>query len=218
MSLFVIPIQVMASTALMLNVLVASLAFIAYARAGHFSARLLLPLLIGSVPAAFVGGYVSLTDTVYFLLLNGALMYVGLRLVLNWGGASDDGDRLAPISVISMLLAGAGIGLLSGMLGLGGGIFLSPLIVLARWGEPKQAAAASAGFIVVNSISGILGRMAGDTLIVGWLGVGLLPVGLLGGMLGSRVGANYLSGPAVRRLLGLILLLAVLRYGVSLFM
>ena len=218
MSLFAIPVQVMASTALMLNVLVATLAFVAYSRAGHFSIRLLLPFLIGSVPTAFLGGYLPLTDTTYFLLLNGALLYVGLRLVLNWGGSAGDGRRTTPAPILIMMLVGAGIGLLSGMLGLGGGIFLSPLIVLTRWGEPKQAAATSAGFIVINSVSGILGRMAGDTLVIGWLGVGLLPAGLLGGMLGSRIGANYLSGLNVRRLLGMILLLTVLRYGVSLFM
>lgn len=97
------------------------------------------------------------------------------------------------------------------MVGLGGGIFLSPLIVLAGWGTPKQAAASSAGFIVINSASGLLGRLIGNFML-GLLGAALLPVGFAGALLGSRLGARYLSGTLLRRVLGLILLLTVLNF------
>jgi uncharacterized membrane protein YfcA len=121
------------------------------------------------------------------------------------------------ISLAVGLFSGAGIGLLSGIIGIGGGIFLSPLIVLAGWGTPKQAAASAAGFIFVNSLSGLLGRMVGGNLDIGWVGIALIPIGLLGALAGSRLGARHLSGAALRRLLGIILAIAVLRFWLGYF-
>jgi uncharacterized membrane protein YfcA len=114
-------------------------------------------------------------------------------------------------------VSGLVIGAISGMVGLGGGIFLSPLIVLSGWGTPKEAASASAGFIVVNSVSAILGRMIGGNFALGLLGAVLLPVGILGALAGSRLGARVLSGAFLRRLLGVILLLSVLRFAYEYF-
>ncbi|RME65726.1 MAG: sulfite exporter TauE/SafE family protein [Caldilineae bacterium] len=212
MSLFALSVNFMASTALVLNVLVASIAFAAYLRAGHFQMRLLAPFLLGSLPASFLGGYIHVEDAVYRTLLYLALTYLGIRLLMG-NGLPVEGKRApARPSWAWMLIGGAGIGLLSGILGLGGGIFLSPLIVLAEWGTPKQAAASSAGFIVVNSVSALLGRMVGGNFVFGAMGAALLPVGLVGALAGSRLGARRLSGPALRRLLGVILLLAAGRF------
>ena len=115
------------------------------------------------------------------------------------------------------MASGAAIGLLSGIIGIGGGIFLSPLIVLAGWGTPKQAAASAAAFIGLNSTSGLVGRLMGGNLELGLLGLSLLPMGLVGAYSGSRLGAQRLSGEALRRLLGAILLAAVLRYWLRFF-
>jgi len=112
-------------------------------------------------------------------------------------------------------VAGAGIGLLSGIIGIGGGIFLSPLIVLAGWGTPKQAAASSAAFIFINSLSGLLGRLSGGNYEFGILGLALLPVGVIGALGGSHLGARHLSSDAVRRLLGVILAIAVARFWIN---
>ena len=213
MSLFAISPQVMASTALTLNVLVASLAFVAFYRAGHLDWRLLWPFLITSIPAAFVGGYLHIDERLYLILLNMALTYVAIRMLFNERFTRPLADDVAPTSfpLHLALLAGLGIGLLSGMIGVGGGIFLAPLIVVAGWGTAKQAAAVAAAFILLNSISGIAGRLAADQFSVGMLGLFLLPAGLLGGLVGSHLGARYLTGIAVRRLLGVVLLIAVVK-------
>jgi uncharacterized membrane protein YfcA len=213
MSLFAISPQVMASTALTLNVLVASLAFVAFYRAGHLNWRLLWPFLITSIPAAFVGGYLRIDERFYLILLNVALTYVAIRMLFNEFFTRPIADSAKPESfpLHLALIAGLGIGLLSGMIGVGGGIFLAPLIVVTGWGTVKQAAAVAAAFILLNSMSGIAGRWAADQYEIGALGLLLLPAGFVGGMAGSRLGARYLSGAVVRRLLGVVLLIAVLR-------
>lgn len=215
MSLFAISTQLMAGTALILNVLVASIAFGTFYRAGHFNPRLLIPFLLTSVPAAFLGGYVRISDEFYFLILYAALAYIGTRLLVESENTTGEEmeitvERRPPLGAV--LISGLLIGLLSGMVGLGGGIFLSPLIVLAGWGTPKQAAASSAGFIVANSASGLIGRFIGGNFAFGLLGAVLLPVGMVGALAGSRLGARYLSGNGLRRLLGVIMWLAVLRF------
>ncbi|MEZ4830427.1 MAG: TSUP family transporter [Caldilineaceae bacterium] len=211
MGLFALSTDMMASTALTLNIIVAGMAFGAYVRAGHFRARLLWPFLLTSVPMAFVGGYIDVSDLLYRTLLYLALAYLGVRLLL-FDGVDESQSGAIRASWLWMLLSGAAIGLLSGMLGLGGGIFLSPLIVLSGWGKAKEAAASSAGFIIVNSVSSIVGRLLGGNFVFGAFGLALLPVGLAGGWLGSRWGAEKLSGPSMRRLLGAVLLLGVVQY------
>jgi len=211
MSLFAVATPLIASTALTLNILAASLAFLAYRQNGHFEPALLWPFLLTSLPAAFLGGYLRLPDTIYLVILYAVLAYVGLQLLF-WEPRGHQLVTSRRISWPAILLSGFVIGLLSGMVGLGGGIFLSPLLVLTGWGTPKQAAAASSAFIVVNSASGLLGRVLGGTFVLGVMGAALLPVGFAGALLGSRLGARYLSGGWLRRLLGIVLLLTVLSY------
>lgn len=211
MSQFDIEPRVMASTALTLNVAVAGIAFISYARAGHVRWNLLAPFLLGSIPAAFIGGYFKVSNSIYFVLLYSVLTYAMLRMFFFSGpGSETAGLRACPSGIA--LASGALIGLLSGMVGIGGGIFLSPLIVLARWGAAKQAAGISAAFIVLNSISGLLGRLLGGNFTFGSFGLALLPFGILGALLGSRLGAGYFQANTVRRLLGGVLLIVVGRY------
>lgn len=211
MSLFAISTQLIASTALTLNILVATIAFITYRQSGYFKWSLLWPFLLTSIPASLIGGYIQLPDHLYLLILYAALAYVGVQLLF-WDQSAHSMAAPKRFSWAAILSSGLLIGLLSGMVGLGGGIFLSPLIVLAGWGSPKQAAASSAGFIVLNSASGLLGRIMGGNLMLGLLGAALLPVGFAGALIGSRLGARYLSGLLLRRVLGFILLLTVLNF------
>ncbi|MCE7987116.1 MAG: sulfite exporter TauE/SafE family protein [Caldilinea sp. CFX5] len=211
MSLFAVATPLIASTALTLNILAASIAFLTYRQSGYFQPALLWPFLLTSLPAAFLGGYLRLPETIYLLILYAVLGYIGLQLLF-WEPRVQTAVTPRRFSWLVILLSGFVIGLLSGMVGLGGGIFLSPLIVLAGWGTPKQAAAASSAFIVVNSASGLLGRVLGGTFVLGMMGAALLPAGLIGAVLGSRLGARYLSGLWLRRLLGIVLLLTVLSY------
>ncbi len=211
MSLFDIPIQVMASTALILNLFVSSISFANYYRAGHFRFKLLWPFLVASVPAAFLGGYLRLHDQVYYILLYGVLTFVMARMLF-FSRLEDDELPLRPLTVPVGMTVGAGIGLLSGMVGIGGGIFLSPLIILARWGRTKQASAVAAVFIFVNSTSGLIGRILGGNFVLNNLGLTLLPAGILAAFGGAYLGAHKLSGVAVRRLLGLVLLFSISKY------
>jgi uncharacterized membrane protein YfcA len=165
-----------------------------------------------SLPAAFIGGYIQISTNLYLVLLYLSLSYVCFRMLFyrKSQDSLDDEKRSFPIWV--GMIAGAMIGLLSGIIGIGGGIFLAPLIVLAGWGTPKQTAASAAAFIFVNSASGFIGRFTGDNLDLGLLGLMLIPVGLLGAISGNHIGARYLSSAGMRRVLGIILLIAVSRY------
>ncbi len=212
MSFFNIPTNVMSSAALVLNIFVSSISFTSYAQAGHFRPRLLPPFLIASVPAAFIGATIKISEQTYTTLLYIVLTYLAFRMVLfptltearNWAPR--------PVPLWGALLSGAVIGLLSGMIGIGGGIFLSPLIILMQWGDSKQAAASAGGFIAVNSISGLIGRFATGTFTFGDFGIPLLIFGLLGALIGSHLGAMKFSSVAVRRALGVILTIAIGTY------
>lgn len=211
MSFFDIPPQEMATTALVLNILVAGISFSSFYRAGHLRRDLLLPFVAASVPAAFIGGYFKITDEIYSILLYAVLTFVAIRLLF-FSRQQDDSLPLRPIPLAWALLIAFGIGLLSGMVGIGGGIFLSPVILFARWGNAKQASAVAAAFIVLNSISGLAGRVAGGTFELTSFGILLLPFGLAGALAGSYWGAIRFNGLHLRRALGAVMSLAVTNF------
>lgn len=213
MTFFGLSPQVMASTALILNILVASISFSSYLRAGHLSVRLLWPFLVTSIPAAFLGGYLKLTDQVYYVLLYAVLTFVAIRLLFFSKRLEARTLRLPPLW--TALLVGLGIGLLSGMVGIGGGIFLSPVIILAGWGTSKQSSAVAAAFIVLNSVSGLVGRVLGGNFVFDQFGLMLLPFGLLGALGGSYLGARKLSSLALRRALGVVMTFAVTNFWIK---
>lgn len=216
MSFFGIPPQVMASTALLLNILVASISFTSFYRAGHLRRSLLMPFLLTSVPAAFLGGNFKITDEIYSILLYIVLTFAAIRLLF-FGNKQDDRQALNPTPLVWSLVIGFGIGLLSGIVGIGGGIFLSPVIIFAGWGTPKQASAISAAFIVLNSISGLIGRLAGGTFQLDTFSLALIPFGLLGALAGSYWGALHFSGLSLRRALGVVMSFAVTNFWWTLF-
>lgn len=212
MSFFDIPANVMSSTALVLNVFVSTISFVNYFRAGHFRPKLLIPFLITSIPAAFLGGTFKLTEQTYSILLYAVLTYLALRMTF-FPVISDKPDWTPrPVPLWAALVSGAVIGLLSGMIGIGGGIFLSPLIILMGWGNSKQASTSAGAFIAINSISGLVGRFSKGAFSLGEFGIPLLVVGLIGALIGSQLGAVKFSGAGVRRALGLILTIAVATY------
>jgi uncharacterized membrane protein YfcA len=208
MSLFDIPPQEMASTALVLNILVASISFSSFYRAGHLRRDLLLPFVAASVPAAFIGGYFKITDEIYSILLYSVLTFVAIRLLF-FSRKQDDNRPLRRVPLVWALLIGFVVGLLSGVIGIGGGIFLSPIIIFARWGNAKQASAVAAAFIALNSLSGLIGRVAGGTFVLNTFGLSLIPVGLLGALAGSYWGAIRFNGLSLRRTLGIVMSFAV---------
>jgi len=209
LSFFAVAPAAMSSTALVLNVLVAGVAMFSYHRAGHLSWNLSLPFITLSIPMAFVGGFLRVSDRTYFLILAVVLVIAAFRLAISvTRGDPDAAQRKVnwPVS----LSVGAGIGLLSGVVGVGGGIFLSPVMLLMRWADAKKTSAASAFFIVVNSLAGIGGRMAkGGLEFVDTLP--LVVAAFLGGLAGSHFGANKFSGILLRRLLAVVLVVASIK-------
>jgi uncharacterized membrane protein YfcA len=217
MNLFGVPVNIMASTALLLNIFVSSISFANYYKAGHFRPGLLSPFLITSIPAAFLGGRIELSNETYSILLYGVLTYLAVRMVF-FPTLTEAPDWAArPIPTWAALASGVGIGLISGILGIGGGIFLSPLIILMGWGNSKQAAASAGGFIAINSLSGLISRVTNGTFVIGDFGIPMLMVGLLGALIGSLLGAIHFSGAGVRRVLGTILSIAVGTFWISFF-
>ncbi|HAM42023.1 MAG TPA: hypothetical protein DDX89_00385 [Candidatus Omnitrophica bacterium] len=196
----------MATTALTLNLLVAAMGWLAFARAGHFVGRLAWPFLAASIPAAFLGGATPVSVPAYEALLAGALFIAALRLFIT----GRHQDPLRPPRLGVAVPVGAGIGWLSGVVGVGGGVFLSPLLLLRRWANAKQTAAVSACFILVNSASGLAGRFARGAVDYGVLWP-LLVAACVGGLVGSRLGANHFSGALLKRLLAVVLLVAALK-------
>lgn len=191
---------------LLLNVAVAGLAFTAYYRAGHFSLRLLAPFIVTSLPGAIVGASLTVSPRVYAIVLGGTLVAAGCRFVL-LSRAEAPKAPLAPRTLWTVgPVVGGLLGVLAGMVGVGGGIFLSPLLLLMGWADAKRTGAVSAAFIVVNSLGGLATQLVRGASVDLSLGVPLLVTVAAGGMLGAFAGANRLSNVGLQRLLGVVLL------------
>ncbi len=209
LSFFAFAPATMSSTALVLNILVAGVALHSYARAGHLSLKLSWPFILLSIPAAFVGGVLPVSDRAYFLILAGVLLLAAVRLVMNTLRPQvETGHRRVGLAV--SLPIGAGIGLLSGVVGVGGGIFLSPIMILMRWADAKRTSATSALFIVVNSLAGLGGRFAKGGVQVEDV-LPLILAAFVGGLVGSYYGANKFSGLMLRRVLSVVLVVAAVK-------
>jgi hypothetical protein len=202
---------VMRPCALWMNVAVASLATIAFVRAGHFRWALFWPFAVSAVPLAWMGGQISVRPNLFFALVGLSLVVAAVRLFL------PERDRPARATQPGVALAaGAAIGLLSGVIGVGGGIFLTPLLVLIGWARPREAAAVSAPFILVNSLAGLAGlARAADAPLPAALPVWLLAV-IVGGLIGASAGSRYARPQWLRPALGLVLLVASVKFATQL--
>jgi uncharacterized protein len=203
MSLFNLAPAAIKPTALILNILVACIATWQFWRAGHFSWRLFWPFAALSVPMAFVGGWIDLPTHVFKVLVGVVLLFSAFRFL--YGGAADVVEQEPPrVAAISL---GAALGLLSGLTGTGGGIFLTPLLLFKRWARARTAAAVSALFILVNSIAGLLGNF-GSTRNLPSYALVLAAAAVIGGAVGSHLGSRHFRPVAIKRSLALVLLIA----------
>ncbi len=210
MGLFGVPPELMRITALTFNILVASIGSWKYVSAGYFSIRLFWPIAAASIPFAFIGGLFTLPGEVYTSILGILLLYTVYRL---WRSPHKNGvhGEIKPIVPIWLtLIAGAAIGLTSGLLGIGGGILLGPLLLLAGWADTRQAMGITAAFVLVNSLAGLAGRLAAVPEFPPSILLWLLVVGL-GGWLGAEYGSKRLDPLILRRLLALVLLAGAAR-------
>ena len=213
MALFGLAPATMRPTALALNIVVATIASIKFYRAGCFSWRMFWPFALGSVPFAFIGGGLVLPSPAYKIVVGLVLFYAAYRLLLSTRSPAAPPAAPAasrPFSVPLAVVSGMAIGLLSGLTGVGGGIFLTPLLLFLGWAEPRQAAGVTAMFILVNSIAGLLGNPAGVTAVPSAI-VLWAPAAAIGGWIGSEYGSRRLGNRTLRRLLAVVLVIAGLK-------
>ncbi len=190
-------------TALILNVFVASIAFLQFYREKHFDWKIFAPFAITSVPLAFIGGMIQLPTNIYKIVLGVVLILAAIRLAIN---LKNEDEPTAP-KIWLALIIGAILGFLSGLVGVGGGIFLTPVLLLMNWTETKKAAGISALFILVNSISGLAGNYAQVSQLSSSVFIWIIAA-VIGGILGATLGSQKFNSLTLRRILAIVLFFA----------
>jgi uncharacterized membrane protein YfcA len=191
-------------TALVLNILVSAVATFSFARAGHFSWRLFWPFAAASIPCSFIGGYINLPPHLYKPLVGIILLASAFRLFYHKEHVDTE---IRQPSAPAALIFGALLGLLSGLTGVGGGIFLSPLLLLLKWGRVREVSAVAALFVLVNSSAGLLGHLSSLHAIPHFAPL-LAVAALIGGSIGAFFGSRRLPTAAVIKSLAAVLLIA----------
>jgi uncharacterized membrane protein YfcA len=204
MAIFAFPISVMKPSALLLNLFVSGISFFFYYKKDFFKLKLFYPFAITSVPAAFIGGMIPLENSFYKILLGIVLILAALRL---FGFFYSKEKESVKINIPIAMGIGFGIGLLSGMLGIGGGVILSPILLLLGWATLKETAAISSLFIFVNSVAGLSGYFMEDKTFP-TESFYLVPIAVFGGMLGAYYGSGYFSNKVLKYVLATVILLA----------
>ena len=203
MTLFGLSAATIRPTALTLNIIVSVLTTWQFWRSGHFSWRLFWPFALLAVPLAYVGGYVTLPTHIFKMLIGAVLLLSAARLLIK---PSEDVVAREVTRPIAIGVGGV-LGLFAGLTGTGGGIFLTPVLLFMRWAKTKQAAAASAAFILLNSIAGLAGNFSATRTIPG-VAVPLAGAVLVGGAAGSYLGARRFDHTIIKRMLAIVLVIA----------
>lgn len=203
MAFFGLSADVMKPAALLMNIFVAAYVLWRLGRQRYFNWRLFLPIAVGSVPCAFIGGGISLDEGQYKWLIGGLLILAAVHMIFRVPAH----EQTVPVKPWLALLFGALLGFVAGLTGVGGGIYLSPLLLLLSWTTMRESAAIAAGFILVNSISGLLGYLSISTQIPKGVPV-LVLCALTGAFLGGRLVVGSASVTLLRRLLGVVLIIA----------
>ncbi len=206
MTLFGLAPTVIRPTALLLNIFVAVIGSVQFASAGHFRWRLFWPFAVLSVPAAYVGGHLQLPVTALRILIGLVLFCSAIRLFFR---RQDSASTKAPAPAAAITL-GAGIGLLSGLTGTGGGIFLTPILLFFKWARIREAAAVSVLFILVNSIAGLAGYFSAHGSVPS-LGLVLAAAAITGGTIGSYCGSRRFAPRGISLALAVVLIIAGLK-------
>ena len=213
-----IPYYIFPVIALICNIIVVSGNSFNYIRANHHNFKLLLPFLIGSVPFAFIGGALVIKKEIFEIILFLVLSIAGLLLLINNKSFDDKNIAIKKISLITSLLTGSVLGLISGIVGIGGGIFLSPLLYLFRAEKPKIIATTASLFILINSISGIMGQFSKEIIIKEVLNYWpLFLTVLLGGVIGNLLNLKFFSNRILATVTSLLVIFVAIRMGYKIF-
>jgi len=204
MALFSFAPETMKPTALLLNIFVAAIAFYHYFKAGHFNKKLFLSFAVTSIPLAFLGGMIEVDASIYKKILSVLLIFAILKMLNVFGKES---NNIKDVKLWQGLIVGGVIGFFSGLIGIGGGIILTPVILLLHWGKMKEAAAVSALFIWVNSASGLVGQLSTGITLSSQSFL-LVAVALAGGFFGSYYGSKTFKNKILRQLLAFVLIIA----------
>jgi uncharacterized membrane protein YfcA len=204
MVLFSFAPETMKPTALLLNLFVAGISFYYYFREGFFNKRLFLSFAISSIPLAFLGGTIEVDASIYKKILAVLLVFAILKMLNVFGKES---TTIKEVKLWQGLIVGGIIGFFSGLIGIGGGIILTPVILLLHWGKMKEAAAVSALFIWVNSASGLIGQLSTGVTLTKDAFI-LVAIALIGGVLGGYLGSKKINNQNLRYILAFVLVLA----------
>lgn len=199
----------MVPVVLILNILVSSIALYNYGSRGFFDWTLFWPFAFTSIPAAFIGGYVTLEARLFYMTVGIALLVMAAIIFIQTAKKNEI-EQCKPVYIPVALFAGLGIGFLSGLIGVGGGIFLTPFMLFLGWGKLKKIAAVSALFILVNSASGIIGHAFSTPILWSTAFYFVVPV-IVGGFIGSRTGVKSVKPFFIQYLLALVLVIAGLK-------
>lgn len=205
MALFGVEQAVMKPTALVLNIFVATFASYRFIRAGFIDYRIALYSLLGAIPMAYLGGSIHLDPAIYKPLVGSILVLVAVKFL--WPNMKKRDELISHSNLIGLILSGGAIGLLSGLTGTGGGIFLSPLLLLMNWSTVKNASGTASLFILGNSIAGLLGNYSSVQSLPNSLPIYVIAA-LLGAFVGTKFGISKISSPYLPKVLGLVLLIA----------
>ncbi len=207
MAIFSVTPELMKPTALLLNLFVAAIAFYYYYKEGYFNKKLFISFAIASIPMSIIGGYIEVDTTIYKKILAVLLLFAILKMLNIFGKES---AIIRDIKLWQGIVVGGIIGFFSGLIGIGGGIILSPIILLFHWGKMKEAAAVSALFIWVNSAGGLIGQLSsGVNLNI--QSFGLVAIALIGGVFGAYYGSNKLNNQNLRYLLATVMAIACVK-------
>jgi hypothetical protein len=213
-----IPYFIFPVIALSCNIIVVSGNCFNYIRAGNLNLRLLIPYLIGSMPMAYIGGSLPIEIRFFEILLFLVLAIAGALLLFNFKSYDDKEESYQKISILASILIGIVLGFISGVVGIGGGIFLSPILFLIKAGRPKHIVTASSLFILINSISGIIGQLTKNAVLVEvsnyWY---LLVVVLLGGQLGNFLNLKIIPTRILAMITAILVIFVSARMGFKIF-
>ena len=212
-----IPYYIFPIIALICNIIVVSGNSINYVRSGNLNLKLLTPYLMGSIPFAFFGASISITKELFEILLFVILIIAGIFLLIESKSFNNDQIKINSIPKIISLLIGSIIGFTSGIIGIGGGIFLSPILFLMKAGYPKQIATTASLFILINSIFGVAGQLTKDIVFDEFLNFWPLFIAvLIGGQIGNFLNIKFLSGKTLATITSLLVMFVAIRMGLRL--